>query len=339
MGVFKKNNRWWVDYYVNGSRVRKPISKSKTEAEKVLTKIKSEILHKRYAIPEDKKIKFVDFARKIVENQTKLTKRGFQTYVSLLRNLVEYFGDFFIDEINDYHCEQYKKSMINKKCKKRNKTISPSYINRNLSLLRSLLNKAVRWGYLSSNPVKKIEFFKEEPKERILTHDEMKKLLKEARQPLKNVILVALNTGMRRSEIYHLEWNQVNIEERFITVQKTKSRKLRRIPLNKIMVHLFTRLHSQNGFNRYVFTNPKRGTPYVFCHNVWKKLLKRTYIENVKFHDLRHCFATYALLNGGNIISLKETLGHADISTTSRYTKALLEGQRKLVSGFEIDDE
>jgi integrase len=339
MGVFKKNNRWWIDYYVNGRRVRKAISKSKTEAEKVLTKIQSEILHKRYAIPEDKKITFTDFAEKIVENQTKLTKRGRQTYISLLKNLVVYFGDYYIDEINDYHCEQYKRKRIKQKCQKGDKTLSPAYINRDLSLLRSVLNKAVRWGYLSTNPVKKIEFFKEEPKERILTIDEMKKLIDTAKNPLKNIILVALNTGMRQNEIYNLEWHQVNIDERFITVQKTKTKKLRRIPLNKTMVELFSRLYSENGTNRFVFTNPKRGTHYVFNHGVWKKLLIKAGIENLRFHDLRHCFATYALLKGGDLISLKETLGHSDITTTARYTKALLEGQRKLVYGFEISGE
>ena len=59
--------------------------------------------------------------------------------------------------------------------------------------------------------------------------------------------------------------------------------------------------------------------------------------DDMRFHDLRHCFATYGLLNEGDLISLKETLGHADIATTSRYTKALLEGQRKLVDGFDIE--
>lgn len=105
------------------------------------------------------------------------------------------------------------------------------------------------------------------------------------------------------------------------------------------MVDLFSRMHSENGINRYVFTNPKRGTHYVFSHNMWSKLLKRAGIENLRFHDLRHCFATYGLLKGGDLISLKETLGHTEITTTARYAKALLEGQRKLVCGFEINED
>lgn len=62
-------------------------------------------------------------------------------------------------------------------------------------------------------------------------------------------------------------------------------------------------------------------------------------IRGFRFHDLRHTFATYALMRkGGDLVSLQATLGHADISITSRYTKALMEGQRKLVNSFEVPE-
>ena len=62
-------------------------------------------------------------------------------------------------------------------------------------------------------------------------------------------------------------------------------------------------------------------------------------IKDFRFRDLRHTFATYALLKKGcDLVSLQATLGHADISTTARYTKALLEGQRKLVKSFEVPE-
>jgi len=337
MGVFKKNNRWRIDYYVNGKRVRKPVSKIKAEAEKVLAKTQSDIVHKRYALPKDKKIKFAAFAEKYIAEYSKISKRSYRSDISMLKNLMAGFGDSYLDEITDYDCERHKRNRINQKNKKGNKQVATSSINRELGLLRNILNRAVTWDYLSFNPIKKIEFFKEEPKERILTHGEMKKLLAVAMPPLKDIILVALNTGMRKREILDMEWNQVNLEERFITIKKTKSRKLRRVPLNKAMVRLFSRLHSGNGTNNFVFPSPRTGKPYVFIHYIWKVVLKRVGLEDVRFHDLRHCFATYALLKGGDLISLKETLGHSDISTTSRYTKALLEGQRKLVDGFEIE--
>lgn len=77
----------------------------------------------------------------------------------------------------------------------------------------------------------------------------------------------------------------------------------------------------------------------LFINRRWRTLLKDLGIKDFRFRDLRHTFATYALLKKGcDLVSLQATLGHADISTTARYTKALLEGQRKLVKSFEVPE-
>ena len=90
---------------------------------------------------------------------------------------------------------------------------------------------------------------------------------------------------------------------------------------------------------KYIFENPKTGKAYTDMNRQWYGLLKRTGIKDFRFHDLRHTFATYSLLRkGGDLTSLQATLGHADVSTTSRYTKALLEGQQKLVNSFEVPE-
>jgi integrase len=151
--------------------------------------------------------------------------------------------------------------------------------------------------------------------------------------------MVALNTGMRKGEILSLEWNQVNLEQGFITMvaQKTKSKQIRRVPLNRPLIKLFIKLQANRKDQRYVFLNPVSGKPYKDLKRRWYGLLKQTGIDDFRFHDLRHTFATYSLLKkGGNLVALQETLGHSDISTTSRYTKALLEGQQKLVNSFEV---
>jgi len=73
----------------------------------------------------------------------------------------------------------------------------------------------------------------------------------------------------------------------------------------------------------------------IFCKNAQKNKI----FPSFRFHDLRHTFATYALLRkGGDLVSVHATLGYADISTTARNTKALLEGQRKLVNSFEVPE-
>ena len=145
-----------MDYYVNGVRVRRAVSEKKGEALKVLTKIQSDILHKKYAIPKDEKIRFSDFAKKYLMEHSQHAKKSWRSDIYLAKNLVAYFGDLHIDEISDYHYEQYRNTRVGAKNKNSGKPISTTTINREGALLRSMLNRAVRWGYLSFNPIKRI---------------------------------------------------------------------------------------------------------------------------------------------------------------------------------------
>jgi len=90
-------------------------------------------------------------------------------------------------------------------------------------------------------------------------------LVANAQTPMKQVILVALNTGMRKAEIYNLEWDQVNLEEGFIRIeaQRGKDRKIRVIPLNNSMREVFYKLHYSRNGNQHVFENPKTGKAFV----------------------------------------------------------------------------
>jgi integrase len=123
-------------------------------------------------------------------------------------------------------------------------------------------------------------------------------LIENSETPLKHIILVALNTRMRKAEILNLEWNQVNLEEGFIRIeaQRSKNRKIRVIPLNNSMKEVFYKLHYGSNDSQYVFENPKTGKAFVCINRRWRTLLKDLGIKGFSFHDLRHTFATYALL-------------------------------------------
>ena len=112
--------------------------------------------------------------------------------------------------------------------------VNPGTVNREVGLLRSMINLASEWFGLELKPIK-YEMAKEEPKERILSEQEIRRLIENSEAPLRHIILVALNTGMRKAEILNLEWDQVNLEEGFIRIeaQRSKNRKIRVIPLNK----------------------------------------------------------------------------------------------------------
>ncbi|MCP4221397.1 MAG: site-specific integrase [bacterium] len=123
----------------------------------------------------------------------------------------------------------------------------------------------------------KFDMVREEQKERILTEKEIRLLVENSEPPLRSIILVGLNTGMRKREILDLEWSQVNLENCFITLyaSNTKSRRIRRVPLNHSMQELFMKLHLQRNGRKYVFENPKTGKPIVDFKKSWYSLLKR----------------------------------------------------------------
>jgi integrase len=340
----KLSKRWWIDYYFNGRRVREPISTSKKEAEKVLVQRINSINENKHPIlkqKENKKIKFVDFAEKYIKEYSKPFKKSYHNDISRMKNLIPYFGDLYLHEIKSFHLIEYRKIRLQQQAKNRKNLVSPTTINREFALLRNMLNLASEWYELELKPVK-VEMAKEVQKERVLSEAEIRLFIDNSTPPLKYIIMVALNTGMRKGEILSLEWNQVNLEQGFVTLvaQKTKSRKMRRIPLNHSLKELFIKLQANRKGQRYVFENPVSGKSYTDLHRRWYGLLKRLGIDDVRFHDLRHTFATYSLLKkGGNLVALQETLGHSDISTTSRYTKAILEGQQQLVNCFEVPEK
>jgi integrase len=101
---------------------------------------------------------------------------------------------------------------LEEKAANRKNLVNPGTVNREVGLLRSMLNLAVEWFDLDLKSIK-YGMAKEEPKERILTEQEIRRLIENSEAPLRHIILVALNTGMRKSEILNLEWDQVNLEE------------------------------------------------------------------------------------------------------------------------------
>ena len=185
-----------------------------------------------------------------------LNKKNYKCDISLPRNLVPYFGDLYMHEIESYHIVEYRKQRLQEKAANRKNLVNPGTVNREVGLLRNMINLAAEWFDLELKPIK-YEMAKEEPKERIFTEQEIRRLIENSETLLRHIILVALNTGMRKAEILNLEWDQVNLEEGLIQIeaQRSKNRKIRVIPLNKSLSELFCKLHYSRNGSRYIFIN------------------------------------------------------------------------------------
>ena len=178
---------------------------------------------------------------------------------------------------------------------------------------------------IESNPVKKGNYFPEDEyrRDRILTHEEGEKLYETAAPHLKVILICALSTGMRLSEILGLKWEDVDLVKRQIRVrpQSSKSGKQRAIPINSTF---FSVLEGQqkldNGRSDDVFRyeDPETGIlrPVKTVRWAFTMACRRAGIENLQFHDLRHTFGSKLIENGADPVSVKDLLGHANLKTT-----------------------
>jgi len=138
---------------------------------------------------------------------------------------------------------------------------------------------------------------------------------------LKPMILLSINTGMRRGEVFKLTWQNVNFDTRQLTVtgQTAKSGKTRYIPLNQEALDVLKKWRFQRGADaKLVFAN-KDEKPFNTLKKGWAGILNAADIQNFRWHDLRHHFASRLVMAGVNLNTVRELLGHSSYAMTLRY--------------------
>ncbi|MEO0301668.1 MAG: site-specific integrase [candidate division WOR-3 bacterium] len=330
MGIFKKNGNWWIDYYVNGRRKRKKIGKSKRQAEIILAKIKSQIIEGKYLdIKKNEKIKFEEMANLFLENYSRINKKSWKRDYFIIKNLNIFFGGRYIYEITNLDIENYKKKRLIE-------GVSYSTINRELACLRTIFNKAVEWKILRNNPPKITLYKIDNQRVRYLTLEEINSLINISPEPLRSIIIIALNTGMRRGEILNLKWRDIDFKERIITIYDTKNKEKRYVPINDTTINTLLGIKT-NSLSEYVFPG-KDGKGHISEHyisHLFEKAVERAGIKDFRFHDLRHTFASYLVMNGVDLKTVQELLGHKTFNMTLRYSHLSPEHKKLAVEMLE----
>ena len=194
--------------------------------------------------------------------------------------------------------------------------VRPATLNRELSLLKHMFTKAIEWGKCKENPAKKVKKLKGEVKRvRYLMPGEVQTLLLSCADHLKPIVIVAVHTGMRKGEILSLKWEQVNFEQGIITLLDTKNNERRDIPMDETVKTTLKGLESESN---HVFCNGE-GEAFVRLQSSFEVALKKCGIEDFRFHDLRHTFASNLVMAGEDLNTVRELLGHKDLTMTLRY--------------------
>ena len=192
---------------------------------------------------------------------------------------------------------------------------------------------------IKENPVSKVKMEKENnERDRWLTKDEEKRLLENSPEWLREIMVFALNTGLRKDEILSLEWSRVDFERKTILIQKTKNGKPRTIPLNQSALNVLAQRSKVKSIKSDIVFINSRGTKIDKSNlaNVFNKAVKEVKISNFKFHDLRHTFCTRLAQKGIDIYKIAKLAGHENIKMTQRYSHHCPESLR---DGVEILEE
>lgn len=329
--VYKRGKSWGIEYQdETGKRFQRIVKNAQTrkDAVIVLNRKVEEIFNRTYDVKKTERIRLDQFGEKYLENYAKVNKRSWKTDSWLLENLKHYFKDKFLDEIGSWEIEQLKKKLLDRNMRK-------ASVNRHLALLRKMLNLAKEWEYLRSVPKMKLFSEKDNLKERILTELEENELLRELSGQLRSIVIVALNTGARLGEVLSLEWGHVDFNNERILLEKTKSGKSREIPINQTLMIELEKMQVLNGKSPYLFFNPGTGKPFMNVRKGFIAACDRASIEGLRFHDLRHTFASRLVKKGVDIITVKELLGHSSVRITERYTHSSWEQKKKAASALE----
>ena len=299
MSLRKRGAIWWTYFYIDGIRHQVSTRTSnRRHAERIEQHLKDEAALARHRLPQtDPHLTLGGLAARFLANASPRPH-----HVDRLKHLLPYFADVPLVSLTKAHVRDYRAG------RHAQRPLRDATINREVSVLRHLLYWAVDEGLLFRNPLTRIRLLPERRTPRpVVTVAEEQALLAVAPPHLHALIVAALDTGMRRGELLHQRWEQIDLTRHVLSVSRSKTieGEGREIPLTSRVATLLRTRHQPAG---PVFTYD--GHAIGTIKTTWRTTLRNAGIRHVRFHDLRHTFNT-RLLEAGVLQEVRKALmGH-----------------------------
>jgi integrase len=254
-----------------------------------------------------------------------------------------------LDEISAFHIERWRSARLKD-------GRAPETCNRDLNTLRGALSRAVEWHLVAAHPLKAVKNLRTDKRRhvRYLSEAERTRLLaaltarddkRRAERTRANqwrqdrgyaawpahgvytdhlapLVLTALHTGLRRGELFSLTWGDVALTRAVVTVRgdEAKSQQTRHVPLNREVLRVLRDWQPEGATaTDLVFPGRTKGESLEDIKTAWAALMKAAKIQEFRFHDCRHDFASQLVMRGIDLNSVRELLGHSDIKMVLRY--------------------
>ncbi|GKP46894.1 tyrosine-type recombinase/integrase [Klebsiella quasipneumoniae] len=349
MGIYQRGNIWYADYKNSeGKRVRKSMG---TIDKKLASELYDKVKYESWRSSKLGYIPRVTFEKACIRwLKEKSGKKTLCDDKKRIKFWQAFFGTRYLDEITVDMIYQAVNSMINQKYEQNwrakylacspsalapskyvPKAVSIATKNTHLAFMKALLRKSwLEWKWLEKMPYIRLYPVKN-TRVRWLKPYEAKKLINACSEPLKSVVEFALATGLRRSNIINLKWQQVDITRRvaWIPSEESKSGQAIGVALNQSACDILERQVGKHSQWVFVHTSAKHRpdgtlTPAVRKmrvddNNAWRAALKKAGIKDFRFHDLRHTWASWLVQAGVPLSALQEMGGWESIEMVKKY--------------------
>lgn len=314
MAVYRRGDRWYGFWKgPDGSMLRRSLGFTKRQAERKLAQIRTSIADGDWLDPIRRSGQtFSGFVEGPYHEfaLTHFSPSSQRTELARMRALVRHFGAVPLSAITQAHIQQYKNSRL--------RAVKVATANRDLVRLKHILAMAVEWEHLKDNPARRVKPDREQNKRvRFLEPAEFERLLAHLPQDIRPLVTLAAYTGLRRSELFALTRYDVDLPRKRLRVVASKNGDARFVPLPAPAVELLgalpKRVHDPVVFRR------ADGGPIGSFRVVWAVALRKAGIENFRFHDLRHTYASWLVQAGVPAFNVAALLGHRDLRMVTRY--------------------
>lgn len=336
MALYKRGKTWYIDYYYppgrGGKRIREKVGPEKDEARILLAERLQDIRQGRN--PSLRRIRPMTFeahANEVLELHYRKQRSYSWAKIVVEIHLIPAFGQDILSAISPKRISCYVGMRLKS-------GVSSATTNRERAVLGKILSLAVEWGRLGENPVRKVRKL-EEPKGRLrfLTDSEASLLLEKAPRHLRPVIVCALHTGGRLSEILELRWEEVDLTSGLLFFTRTKNGRVREIPLDATLTATLKERYKVRSLagdaRRFVFT--RFGKRLRSVRTGFAAACKRGNLADVTFHTLRHTFASQLVMRGVDLRTVQELMGHKDLTMTQRYAHLSPDHKRRAITALD----
>jgi integrase len=338
--IWKRGNIYWIRYTDSTGEQQRESSKSRflRDAQDLLKLRQAAVIKgEDIQVMVSRNCTFAELAAKYLEYCKH--QKDFGNKKSIVVMLEDAFKGLPLRNFTLELVERYQLSIIATiKGNGSGERLTETTSNRKVAVLKHMFTKAVDWKMVPEQvklQVHRVKLFKvDNQRVRFLSTDEIKKLVDACDQaslskkvdtkasckvhPLQAIVLFALNTGCRREEILSLTGEQVDLAHGFISLDKTKNGEQRKLPINDVLRGVLEKQKlARDG--KYVFMSPKTGDRLVDIKRAFTTACLKAGINDFRFHDLRHTFASHLVMSGVDLTTVSRLMGHKSLAMTLRY--------------------